>query len=197
MSLKPLFAAVMLSLFSPFTLANTITSDACAPGARDFSVTANTVLGCLAVGTGNINGNPANDPFLVANPGWVLIDKSDDNSSGTNNGWLTGAPSLTSGLSGTFNINLQAYTTFDDIAIGFKSGEGQLDPDWAIFALVDNTLTGTWSISGQQALSHVNLYGRGTPSTDVPEPGTLSLLGTAGLASIALRRRRSASGASR
>jgi hypothetical protein len=195
MSLKPLCAVVMLSLFSPFALANTITSEACAPGTRVFSVTANTVSGCLAVGTGNINGNPVIDPFLSANPGWVLIDKSDDNA-GANNGWLTGAPSLTSGLSGTFNINPLAYTTFDDIAIGFKSGQGMLNPDWAIFALVDNTLIGTWSISGQQALSHANLYGRGTPSTDVPEPGTLSLLGIAGLASVALRRRRSASGAS-
>src|SRR5690606_38442286 len=116
MSLKPLCAAVILSLFSSLTLANTLTSAACAPGERDFSVTANTVLSCLAAGTGNINGNPMIDPFLLANPGWVLIDKSDDTTSGTNNGWLTGVPPLTSGLNGQFSINALAYTTFDEIA---------------------------------------------------------------------------------
>jgi hypothetical protein len=190
MPLKPLLAAAALSLFTPFALANTITSDACAPGARDFSVTATTVLACLGAGPGNISGNPATDPFLIANPTWVLIDKSDNSSDGTHDGWLTGA--LTSGLSGSFGINAAAYSTYGRIAIGFKSGAGQKDPDWAIFELAANTLSGNWSISGKQALSHANLYGYGTPTTEVPEPGTLGLLGIAGLASLALRRRRNA-----
>ncbi|KQP23368.1 PEP-CTERM sorting domain-containing protein [Pseudorhodoferax sp. Leaf267] len=166
--------------------ANVVTSDACALGARDFSVTANSVVSCLAAGAGNINGN--NDAFQQANPGWIFVDGSDNNG-GAHNGWLTGSPSLTSGLSGTFTINALAYSTYDRIAIGFKSGEGQLNPDWAVFELADNTFTGTWSISGQQQLSHALLYGIGTP-TLVPEPGSLVLigLGLAGLAAVARRR---------
>lgn len=177
--------ALWLALSFGSAQANTITSDDCAPGVRDFSVTATTVVQCLAAGTGNINGN--NDLFQQANAGWSLIDDSDTNG-GAHDGWLTGAPSLVSGLSGSFTVNALAYTSYDRIAIGFKSGEGQVDPEWAVFELADNTLTGTWSISGQQELSHALLYGFGTPTT-VPEPGALVLLGL-GLSILAAQRRR-------
>lgn len=168
--------------------ANVVSSDACAPGVRDFTVTASTVTACLAAGPGNINGN--NDAFQQAHPGWIFVDGSDNND-GTHDGWLTGAPSLVAGLSGSFSINPLAYQTYDQIAIAFKSGEGQDDPDWAVFGLADGTLTGTWSISGQQALSHALLYGRGTPTREVPEPLSLALVGLGmALMALAVVRRR-------
>jgi hypothetical protein len=184
--MKHKLSAALLALCSPLAFANTVTSDMCSTGARDFSVTAVTVAACLQVGPGNISGNASNDPFLLNHAAWVLIDKSDD-TGGAHDGWLSGALPTTSGSSGTFFINAAAYTIYDTIAIGFKSGEGQLDPDWAVFELADNTFSGNWSISGKQALSHANLYGYGTPA-QMPEPGTLALLALAGFSLAALRR---------
>jgi len=185
MSFKPLLVATILAMASPFAAANTIASDACAPGDRDFSVTATTVVGCLLTGTGNINGNNQGDAGFIAS-GWVFVDSSDGNG-GAHNGWLTG--SLSSGQSGSFSINPLAYSTYDRIAIGFKSGSGQIDPDWAIFELADNTLTGNWSIS-EQALSHAILYGFGTPTNEVPEPATGALLGLGMLGAAVVSRRK-------
>lgn len=177
-----------LVFFTQGAMANTVTSDACAPGVRDFTVSATNVAGCLQVGAGNINGN--HDAFQTNNPGWLLADKS-DSAGNLYEGWLT----LTGvgSTSGSFSINSAAYNRFDNIAIGFKVGEGQLDPDWAVFSFVDGTLSGTWSVSGKQSLSHANLYGFGTPSTarvgELPEPGSFALLGL-GLAGLVFTRKR-------
>ena len=70
-----------------------------------------------------------------------------------------------------------AWSTYGTILLAFKSGEGQLDPDWAVFKLAAGTLTGNWSISGDQSLSHANLYG-GDAASPVPEPTSMLLLGT-------------------
>ncbi|MGV3654943.1 MAG: PEP-CTERM sorting domain-containing protein [Noviherbaspirillum sp.] len=185
MFIKPLLAAAVLAIASPIALANTLTSDACAPGQRDFSVTADAVVACLAAGAGNINGNNQGDASLL-NAGWVYVDTS-NGPGGAHDGWLSVTTS--SGQAGSFSINSSAYATYDRIAIGFKSGNGQMDPDWAIFELADNTMGGTWAISSQ-ALSHAILYGFGTPPVQVPEPGTLGLMGLGFLAALGLRRRR-------
>ena len=189
------FLAASLVCFSSFSgFANTITSnDAnCFKGVdRIFSVTANSVANCLQAGPGNINGNNQQDANLIT-AGWVFVDAS-DNSGGAHDGWLTSVGSLVAGLSGDFLINAAAYTTYDRIAIGFKSGEGRFDPDYAIFELVDNTFSGRWSITGNQALSHAILYGFGDGGgggqNDIPEPATLVLVGL-GLLGAALSRRR-------
>jgi subtilase family serine protease len=187
MSIKSFVVAAVIALAAPLALANTVTSDPCpgTGGTRVFSATATTVNSCLLRGTGNINGNNQADAGFIAS-GWIFVDDSDA-SGGAHNGWLT--ITGTGALTGTFTINPLAYSTYDNIAIGFKSGEGTLDPDWAIFLLNDNTLSGTWSISGQQALSHAILYGMGTPGRDVPEPGILALLGL-GLVGLGMARRR-------
>lgn len=185
-----IITASVLALLAQSAVANTVTSDACAAGVRDFAVTASTVVGCLAVGAGNINGN--SDAFQQLHPGWTFIDAS-DNGAGAHNGWLSSQGSLTSGLSGDFIVNAAAYTTYDRIAIAFKSGAGQADPDWAVFELADNTLSGSWTISGAQALSHALIYGFGTPTVvvaAVAEPDAISLLGLGALLVAARRRRR-------
>jgi hypothetical protein len=71
------------------------------------------------------------------------------------------------------------WATYNSLLLGFKTGQGQLDPDWAVFRLGGGITGGTWSVSGRQALSHADLFGGGGGQTlqEVPEPATLVLLG--------------------
>jgi hypothetical protein len=180
--------ALVLTLGATSAHANTVTSNdpdcVGAPVGRVFSVTATTVVKCLAKGVGNINGN--ND--AINQLGYVMLDKS-DSLGDLLEGTLTGTPSgLQSGLSGTFNIAASVFTLYTDIVIAFKSGQGQFDPDWAAFLLADGTTSGSWSISKQQQLSHANIYGKRRQT--VPEPGALALVGIALLVAGAARSRR-------
>lgn len=158
---------------------------------REFSLTTTPGATCLLFGPGNISGSPQTDPFLksTVGAGFQLLDKTDDTVSGLFPNLFNNPTSLNSGLSGAFSFNLPPLNNWT-FAIGFKSGNGQLDPDWAIFLLPDGVTSGTWAISGKQALSHVNLYGiQGT--TVVPLPVPIVLLGSAlfGLGLLGWRRR--------
>jgi hypothetical protein len=150
---------------------------------REFSVTTDPgTATCILFGAGNLNGN--NDPVNQLAPGYLTLDKSDDLLSGVLPGSLTATPP-TSGLSGTFSITAPGYT---DFIIAFKTGEGQIDPDWAAFRLPAGVTSGSWSISGQQEMSHSILYGRLTP-VPLPAAAWLLLSGVAGLGALARRRR--------
>ena len=122
-------------------------------GSRVFTLTGNnTDPTCYASGTGN-------DPTPA---GYTLIDKYEP---GAESG-----PLQITGLgttSGTWTIS--GVTGYTDLILALKSGEGQLDPDWAEF-LIYNSTTGTWGITGQQSLSHASLYG--IACTNCPNPET-------------------------
>jgi hypothetical protein len=150
---------------------------------REFALDTAVAATCLTSGTGNINGS--GDAINAL--GYTTLDKSDDNTTGS----LEGALVITGGggLSGTFTIS-PAAAAFGPLVIAFKSGEGQLDPDWAAFLLPAGVLSGSWSISGQQALSHANLYGGddSPPPTQTPEPMSAVLLGSGLLVTRLLKR---------
>lgn len=164
---------------------------------REFTIATDPGSTCFASGTGNISGEDSGanpDPLFALlatglGPGHILIDKSDDTTSGLfPNGALSGSPSLISGLSGDWSFLLPPGT-WTNVVIAFKSGQNQLDPDWAAFLLPDGVTSGTWSISGQNALSHVNLYAQRT-TTPIPLPAAgFLLIGALGGLGLVARRR--------
>ena len=157
---------------------------------REFTLDTSLASTCLATGVGNINGN--NDAINAL--GYVTLDKSDDATTGLFPLAMSIVGSGTTG--GTFSIS--GIVGFSSLVIAFKSGRGQLDPDWAAFKLAAGVLSGTWSIS-QQSLSHVNLYGiKDSISIDpIPVPAGIILMlsGLAGLAGLARMRKASSKAA--
>jgi hypothetical protein len=81
---------------------------------------------------------------------------------------------------------LELMAGLTDHQIAFKFGQGQSNPNWFVFDINGMTFA-NWSFSGQNALSHVGIYG--PPPVDIPEPMTLALLGL-GLVAAGYRARR-------
>lgn len=148
---------------------------------REFTITTDPGTAvCLAYAPGNLNGNGD----AINQLGYITLDKTDDLITGALPQSLTATPP-TSGLSGTFSFSAPGYTNF---VIAFKSGQGQLDPDWAAFTLPNGVTSGSWAIGGQQALSHVNLYAQ-----VIPVPAAAWLFASSfGLLALGLRRGRAA-----
>ena len=158
---------------------------------REFTLTTDP-LGATCLDYGNYaNELNANAFDVLVAAGWTVIDKDESpDTVFSNDSWFS-----VTGLgakSGTFTVDPAAWGAWDEIAIGFVVGGGQIDPKWAVFGLPDGETSGLWANAPKQGggLSHANLYGRGTlrDITEVPEPATLLLLGS-GLA-VAARRKR-------
>ena len=157
---------------------------------REFKLDTTPGATCLAWAPGNISGN--DDAVNNIPPGYKTLDKSDDALKyfGTLNELSITVNS--GGLSGTFSFT--PPSGYDHFVLALKSGEGRLDPDWAAFSLPAGVTSGSWSISGQQGLSHINLYGQVAnvpgPIVGAGLPGLIAACG--GLLALARRRKASA-----
>ena len=149
------------------------------------------VSACLDAGVGepSLTGNLDNDPFLTGGgtaAGYSFVGKDDSGP----NPYSVGTDNDEGGLSGTWSIASSFWDNFSSGAIGFKFGGGtKATPNtWFVYELIHGATTGNWEFSGNNALSHVNLYGGS--AARVPEPATLGLLGVGLLGlGVAARRR--------
>jgi len=153
---------IFFSLATPAATLNTACPDTVITTDREFQLSTEAAGAvCLDFGSGNVNGN--ND--VVTQLGYLTLDTSDDTKSGALPQALTLTPD--GSLAGTFSIDAPGYT---DFLLAFKTGQGQLNPDWVVFAMPLGVTAGSYAISGRQGLSHVNLYARVVP---IPAAGWL------------------------
>jgi hypothetical protein len=142
------------------------------------------VSSCVDAGVGNVNGNPATDSFLLANP---ELDYTG----------IGSASYLQIGSFGNFWFDSDLWDDWNSIALGFKFGTGGSSrPDqWFVYELDQSVSNGWWNFvnvfNRGGGLSHIQIYGVGG-RVSVPEPGALGLLGL-GLVGLALARRRKVS----
>lgn len=150
------------------------------------------VSACIDAGLGNI-GNAGNDDFLAEATGVGYSILATDIMTFTQ-------ASTGSGTAGTWSID-PTFWTGSPLAIGFKFGTGNQPDEWFIYRLVYGTTAGSWEFvnvlgQGDGGLSHIVVYNApgdddadDDDDTDLPEPGTLGLLGL-GLLGAGLSRRR-------
>ena len=140
------------------------------------SVDSSIVSACLDAGVGNLTGNPDNDEFINGvGAGYDFISKDELLFTTSNNqteAW------------GTFTFDGSLWDIYSGIAVAFKFGTGGNPDEWFVYSLQSLLASGVYDWDLIKAfkqgggLSHVNFYGI-LDDRQVPEPGTLAMLGLA------------------
>jgi len=150
--------------------------------------------GCQLGTTNNHSQAQVNADMMFGFTDWVF-DAKDDDVDGVNAGPNSLGLSLIGGTkNGTWSINSNAFSLFSDILLVFKDGNGR--PPVYVGYLLSAT-SGTYmspflnaNNNNLKGISNVGLYVRG-PQRQVPEPGTLGLLGLAiGAMGFTLRKKK-------
>lgn len=158
-------------------------------------------LGCPTGLTGLVSGTSsceysttADQDFLNTNPMTVNSEaffNFTDWAFGGKVGENTGYVGSGEGLSGSWNISSVIQSSWSDVMLVFKSGQGTT---LVGYLLEDGATSGTWDSpflksvfnfngGAVRDVSHISVYyrqGEDGPGTEVPEPGSLAALAIAG-----------------
>jgi hypothetical protein len=194
-SVAALLALGLAQSADAMTLYSTSPSTCASVAVEDLRFSLSSSVACMTDGNSNPTASAVNALDPTASD-WVQLER-DSSASNAASGLLTTNASFTGLPSGkAWFLSSSFWNTYGAAVIALRADPDDGDKEWVGFLLQANATSGTFSINGpsRSDLSSLVLFGRGTPSgsrlaANVPEPGTLGLLGLGLLGLGAVRRR--------